>query len=272
VTESRSAEFDFFEHMAFDPEQLRESRAFYVPMFEGCQEVLDVACGRGEFLEALGRGTGVDIEEAMVLRAREAGLQVALDDAFVYLELHPGSFDGIFSAHFIEHLPYDRAAELIGRSYAALRPGGTLVLVTPNAASIPTLQRHFWWDATHVRMYDPELLKFMLKQAGFQGLEDGVNPRNDPGYPIDVGQLVPPPIDPLGPLELPSHWSNLRTKVGKRHQLELSRQLQLLDHRTQVLYHYLTVMASSLRGLVSALYTPSEVYVRGCKAPVRVAD
>jgi SAM-dependent methyltransferase len=247
MTEPRSAEFDFFAHMGFDSDQLRQSRAYYVSMFEGCGDVLDVACGRGEFLQALGRGVGVDIEEAMVDAARKSGIDVEQGDAFPYLTRHPESFDGVFSAHFIEHLAYEQAADLIAKAYAALRPGGVVVLVTPNAASIPTLQRHFWWDAGHVRMYDPALLTFMLKQGGFQQVEDGVNPRNHPGCPIDVEQLEMPPIDPIEPPRRPRP------------------QFELLDRRTQVLYHHLGTMASSLRGLVLALYTPSEIYVRGVK-------
>jgi SAM-dependent methyltransferase len=253
VTEPRSAEFDFFEHMGFDSARLRDSRAYYVSMFQGHQEVLDVACGRGEFLEALGRGVGVDIEDAMVRAAREAGLEVDLGDAFEYLARSPSSFDGVFSAHFVEHLSYEQAADLVAKSYSALRPGGLLVLVTPNAASIPTLQRHFWWDATHVRMYDPELLTFMLKQAGFEEVEHGVNPRNDPGSPIDLQALEPPAIDPIPPPDLP-----------RRH-AEVRNQLSLLDRRTLALNHHLAVLSSSLRGLVLALYTSSEIYVRGVK-------
>jgi SAM-dependent methyltransferase len=243
----RSAEFDFFEHMGFDSDSLRESRAFYVPMFDGCRDVLDVACGRGEFLEALGRGFGVDIEEAMVRAARQAGLDVDLGDALRYLAEHEESFDGIFSAHFIEHLSYERAADLFAKTYAALRPGGVMVLATPNAASLPTLQRHFWWDATHVRMYDPALLTFMAKQAGFESVEEGVNPRNDPGCPVDVEHLALPPIMPI---EAPG---------------QAQHQFRLLDERTQVLAHHVNMIASSLRGLVRALYTPSEIYVQGIK-------
>lgn len=233
--------------MGFDSDSLRESRAFYVPMFDGCREVLDLACGRGEFLQALGRGVGVDVEEEMVTAARQAGLDVDLGDAFEYLAGHEQSFDGVFSAHFIEHLSYEQAADLIAKAYAALRPGGLMVLVTPNAASLPTLQRHFWWDATHVRMYDPALLTFMVKQTGFELVEDGANPRNDPGCPVDVEQLALPPITPI----------NIPARAGS--------EIGLLDHRTQVLYHHLNMIASTLRGLVHALYTPSEIYVRGVK-------
>jgi len=240
-------EYGFFEHMGFKSELIREARAFYVPMFEGCESVLDVACGRGEFLDALGRGSGVDIEERMVEAARKAGHEVALGDAFDYLHDNPLAFDGIFSAHFIEHLPYDRAAELIGLVSGALRPGGVFVVCTPNAASLPTLQRQFWWDASHVRMYDVELLRFMLIGAGFDDVKGGENPRNLPGCPIDLDALAVPPIEAI---ELPRFRS---------------KEFRVLDDRTQVAHHQLSVLASSLRGLVEALYTPSEIFVRGRK-------
>src|SRR3979411_2406257 len=93
-------------------------------MFEGKGDGLDLACGRGEFLDVLGRGTGVDIEEKMVVAAREAGHDVALGDAFEYLRDRPETYDGIFSAHFVEHLPYERAAELVGLAWRALKSGG----------------------------------------------------------------------------------------------------------------------------------------------------
>jgi SAM-dependent methyltransferase len=240
-------EYGFFEHMGFKPELIREARAFYVPMFDGCESVLDVACGRGEFLDALGRGSGVDIEERMVASAREAGHEVVLGDAFDHLQRNRLAYDGIFSAHFIEHLPYERAADLVRLAWEALRPGGVLVICTPNAASLPTLQRQFWWDATHVRMYDVELLRFMLIGVGFGEVEGGENPRNTPGCPIDLDALTVPSIEAIEPPRL------------------MRRVFKLLDRRTQVTHHQLSVVSNSLRGLVEALYTPSEIFVRGRK-------
>jgi SAM-dependent methyltransferase len=242
-----SSEHDFFEHMGFDRESMRRARGFYPPMFEGKPDVLDLACGRGEFLDVLGRGSGVDIEEQMVTAARAAGHEVALGDAFDYLREHPGRYDGVFSAHFIEHLPYERAAELVGLIWRALRGGGVAVICTPNSASLPTLQRQFWWDATHVRMYDVELLRFMLVSAGFQDVEGGVNPLNLPGYPVDPEALRVPRI---GPIEPPAF---------------LGGAINELDRRTQITHHHLTTVADTLRGLLEHLYTPSEIYVRGLK-------
>jgi SAM-dependent methyltransferase len=247
VRDGPPSEHDFFEHMGFDPEQMREARAFYVPMFEGKAEVLDLACGRGEFLQALGRGVGVDIEERMVAAARETGEEVELADAFEYLRRREGSFDGVFSAHFLEHLPYERAAELVGLAWRSLRAGGVAVFCTPNPASLPTLQRQFWWDATHVRMYDVELLRFMLVQAGFEDVEGGVNPRNLPGYPVDPEALGVPEIGPVDPPPF------------------LSGAIRELDKRTQITHHHLKTVADTLRGLIEHLYTPSEIYVRGLR-------
>ena len=49
VKDGPPSEHDFFEYMGFDPEPMRRARGFYVPMFDGKDEVLDLACGRGEF-------------------------------------------------------------------------------------------------------------------------------------------------------------------------------------------------------------------------------
>ena len=115
------------------------------------------------------------------------------------------------------------------------------------AASLPTLQRQFWWDATHVRMYDVELLRFMLVGSGFDDVKGGVNPRNSPGCPIDLEALTVPPIEGI---EMPRFRS---------------KEFRVLDHRTQVAHHQLSVLGNSLRGLVEALYTSSEIFARGQK-------
>src|SRR5256714_15353632 len=112
-----------------------------------CARVLEFACVRGEFLDVLRDaripGEGVANDEGMVQTARAAGNQVEFGDAFTFLERHPASFDGIFSAHFIEHLESNAAARLIDLSPASLQPGGSLVVATPNSASRPTLQPEF---------------------------------------------------------------------------------------------------------------------------------
>jgi len=239
--------------MHFDPEYARKVRGFYVPFFEGCESVLDIATGRGEFLglmrEAGIGAVGVDLDPLMVKAARTAAYEVAEADVFDYLRGRENAFDGVFSAHFIEHLPSERVVELFGLCGRALRPGGRLVLCTPNPASLPTLQRQFWWDATHVRMYDVELLRFFAAGAGFTDVEGGVNPLNDPGCPIDLAALQPPPL----------------RRLPARGRLAAALGLRRLDQRTQEMHHHLKVLSDSLAGLVRELYAPSEIYIRGIK-------
>lgn len=253
AVEDRSTESAWYAFMAFDPAQHRRVRGYYTQFFRGCRAVLDLACGRGEFLDVLKAqgiaGVGLDIDPGMAQQARQASHKVEEADAFDYLTSQRGAFDGIFSAHFVEHLPPDRAVELITRAFAALQPGGRLLLATPNSASLPTLQREFWWDASHVRFYDIDLLRFWLTQAGFEQVEGGTNPESWPGSPIGLDDLVVPKLPPLG----------FADKVVRR--LGLSRLVQ----RTDATHHQLTVVAGALGTLLQELYRPNEIYVTGRK-------
>jgi O-antigen chain-terminating methyltransferase len=138
-----SSEARFYDFMGFEPEFATRVRGFYLPFFEGCTSVLDIASGRGEFLGVLRdagiAGVGVDFDPLMVRTARAAGHQVEEGDAFEYLRGREAAFDGVFSAHFIEHLPAERVSELFELAFRALRPGGRLVVCPPTATSRPTL-------------------------------------------------------------------------------------------------------------------------------------
>jgi len=232
----------WYAFMGFDPAQHRRVRGHYVSFFKGCQQVLDIACGRGEFLDVLRAanvpGEGVDNDEGMVRAARAAGNQVELGDAFAFLEAHPSTFDGIFSAHFIEHLEPDTAGRLIELCCSALQPGGRLVVATPNSASLPTLQHEFWWDPTHVRLYDAALIRFWFSQAGFIEVEAGENPESHPGSPIGLTELEMPPASPLAR----AYYRLTGMSRLRRQQMVLSR---------------------SVQGLIRELYRPSEIYVTG---------
>jgi SAM-dependent methyltransferase len=240
----RSTESAWYAFMGFDPDQHRRVRGFYRRFFTGCHHVLDLACGRGEFLDVLRQdgigAVGLDHDAGMVELARKAGHQVEDADAFEYLAQHPVAFDGIFSAHFVEHLPPERVTELIGLASRALEPGGRLVLATPNSASLPTLQREFWWDPTHVRFYDVDLLRFWLTEAGFNEVEGGTNPESHPGSPIGLTELEVPRAGPL------------------------ARAFYRLTGISKIRHHQM-VLAGSLQGLIRELYRPNEVYVVGRK-------
>src|SRR5215218_4449711 len=96
--------------MKFDPEHAREVLAHYVPLFEGKAPVLELGCGRGEFLGLLAaagvEARGVDSDEGMVEKARAEGLDVVCADAVAFLHgaAPPAPFRGAFGPQFLSHL------------------------------------------------------------------------------------------------------------------------------------------------------------------------
>ena len=148
----------------------------YLPLFAGAREVLDIGCGRGEFLRALGglgvHARGVDLNPEMVRRCRERGLDVALGDALEHLAgLPDGSLDGIFAAQVIEHLPPDRLFRLLTLAHGKMRPGGKLVLETLNPACWAAFFSSYILDLTHVRPIHPETLRYLVGATGFEPVE-----------------------------------------------------------------------------------------------------
>ena len=152
--------------------ELRERQAEYLPLFEGQAPVLDVACGRGEFLALLREkgieARGVDLDPDMAARCREQQLEVTQADAFEYLESLPDdSLGGVFSAQFIEHLPPPGYVRLLRLAHRKLRSGGVLVLETPNPECLATLSQGFFLDPTHAQPIPSGQLRFFMEEAGF---------------------------------------------------------------------------------------------------------
>lgn len=151
---------------------LRAMQAKLVPFFQGCAPVLDIGCGRGVFLKLLAEANieavGVDHSEESVARCGEKGFQVYREEARSFLRGHPGRFGGVFASHVIEHFGYEDARDFLTLCYEALRPGGTLVLLTPNPTDLMVISEVFWLDPTHVRPYPGLLLESMVKATGFE--------------------------------------------------------------------------------------------------------
>jgi len=160
-------------------EEIRERIAAYLPYLGDLPEgapVLDLGCGRGEALALLRdhgiAGRGVDASARMVQLCRERGLAAEEGDLFEVLAgVAEGSLGGVLSFHVIEHLPAAALDRLVRLAYRALRPGGVLILETPNPLSVVVAARNFWLDPTHVRPVHPESLKLMYELAGFDPVE-----------------------------------------------------------------------------------------------------
>ena len=165
-------------------EEIRERIARYLPYLQAPYlqaipagaPVLDLGCGRGESLALLRDhdipGRGVDSSARMVQLCRERGLTAEVGDLFEALAgVEEGSLGGVVSFHVIEHLPPGALDRLVRLAYRALRPGGVLILETPNPLSLVVAARNFWLDPTHIRPVHPESLRLMYELAGFDPIE-----------------------------------------------------------------------------------------------------
>jgi len=146
----------------------------YVPLFEHRSPVLDVGCGRGEFLDVLnasGIGArGIDLNHEMAEACRARGLDVIEADVVGYLAtLDDASLGGIFSAQVVEHLEPDYLLRFLELAFHKLRPGGRLVLETLNPACWVAFFDSYIRDITHVWPLHPETLKYLVVASGFSG-------------------------------------------------------------------------------------------------------
>jgi SAM-dependent methyltransferase len=179
--EPRPASFhslDSYKYVGFE-DQFRGSREVirarlesYLPFFAGASDILDVGCGRGEFLELLAAagisGRGIDLNHEMAELCRARGLDVAETDAVSYLATLPdASLGGLFAAQVVEHLQPDYLLRFLDLAFLKIRPGGRLVLETLNPACWVAFFESYIRDITHVWPLHPETLKYLVLASGF---------------------------------------------------------------------------------------------------------
>ena len=163
----------FAERFRGSEEKIREHQKCYVARFAGASgEVLDIGCGRGEFLEAAKAAglaaRGIDQSHESVALCRSKGLDVEQADMFAYLEsLADGSLGGAYCAQVVEHLPPAAVPRLVKLLSQKLRLGALLAIETPNPECLAIFATHFYLDPTHTRPVPAPLLRFYLESAGF---------------------------------------------------------------------------------------------------------
>lgn len=254
-------ESDYYAHMGFDPDHSRRVRSFYLPFVDQAGLVLEIACGRGEFLSLLAeRGVparGLDKDEGMVAAARAAGLDVVLADALGFLAepSSAGQFGAIFCAHVLEHLHPDEVAQLLEGAKRALRPNGVFVAVVPNPACYAVLSHDFWCDPTHLRFYDLPLVEFLCTRAGLSIQESGANPIDHPGPPPGYEASLVLGGDDLSATvrhlvaNLPGDLRGVGVVIKELARRLAEMQVALRD------------LESAHRRLVRGMYEPNEIYV-----------
>jgi len=167
--------------------------------------ILDLGCGRGEWLEFCKDenlvARGVDQNRIMVELGRVFGLEVTQADLLDYLRMHDtDNFGAITGFHIVEHLSFRQLIEFFDETYRALKPGGMLIVETPNPDNIMVACRDFHQDPTHRNPLPSSTLLFIAKARGFSDLEIlPLNPvpehARDPEVTGKLGDLLYGPQD-----------------------------------------------------------------------------
>ena len=178
---------------------LRERLAGYVELFDFLAPVVDLGCGRGEFLELLrekgiaARGVEGNAQAVAVCRANK--LDVVEGDLVDFLRAQPArSLGGVFAAQVVEHLPPAVLQAMLAEAHRALRPAGRLVLETVNTRSVIGFLEVYLRDLTHCTPLHPETLSFLAAAQGFTEVRVELRSPVDP-----ASQLQAVPTEGLPP-------------------------------------------------------------------------
>jgi SAM-dependent methyltransferase len=174
--------YDDLTYVAFEDEfrgpadAIQERLRAYVPIFAGASDVLDLGCGRGEFLAALKEAgvsaRGVDANGDMAGAARDRGLDALQGDALAYLAgLADASLGGLVATQVVEHLRPAYLMQLLATASHKLRPGAPVVVETINPACWLAFFSSYIRDITHVRPIHPDTLQFLLRASGFERVQ-----------------------------------------------------------------------------------------------------
>lgn len=175
-------------------EEIKQRLEAYLPMTAQVQALypqslaIDVGCGRGEWLELMAEQgfevLGIDTNAAMVEQCRQKSLTAECDDALERLAAMDEQSAAVVSGfHIAEHLPFDVLMSLMHHAHRVLRPGGLLILETPNPENLNVGLWTFYMDPTHRHPLPPLLMQFLGEEAGFA--DNRILKLNGPARPED---------------------------------------------------------------------------------------
>jgi SAM-dependent methyltransferase len=283
--ELRGLDYEFLRYIRVSSAEQRRIQGFYLPFFQGCNRVVDLGCGDGDFVALLSeQGTealGVDLDPRCCAEARARGVDVFCQDAFDYLrQTQEASLDGIFCAHLVEHLTYPQVISLLKLSWRGLREGGVMVLTTPNVRALYPHLESFYMHFGHVSFYHPRLLCFFLEHVGFTNPGMGENPQMAAPLwgDLDLRLKMPPSTHPLFSFtpQLSSSWPGvlgrlvlgMKTALAQHLVLPYLSQLTVQGNARWAEFHNaLNGSLAEVTELLHNLDRPVECYVHATKGP-----
>ncbi len=138
--------------------------------------VLDLGCGRGEFVALLNNNKinarGIDLNKFSIQHAKSKNINVKQADIFKELKrVKPKTLPAISAFHLVEHLTFAELQSFLQLTASRLKPGGILLIETPNILNIQVAASDFYKDPTHIRPVHPYTLEHWLKHSGFSKIE-----------------------------------------------------------------------------------------------------
>ncbi|HET6974363.1 MAG TPA: methyltransferase domain-containing protein [Pyrinomonadaceae bacterium] len=157
-------------------EQIKEEVKIYLPVLGNAgisSEILDVGCGRGEWLQVLReaglQARGIDTNRILVQQCKELSLDVEEREALEFLgSLPDGSLNAVTAFHFAEHLPLETLVRFLDETGRTLKPGGLIILETPNPENLLVGSCNFYLDPTHKNPIPIPTMKLLLEARGFR--------------------------------------------------------------------------------------------------------
>ena len=196
-------------------EEISQRLQFYLPHLYYLQDrikpkAVDLGCGRGEWLQIMHEEgipvVGIDNNESQAgdIDTEDKEIEIVIADAFKWLcKQKDGSVDLVTAFHVVEHIPFNSLVAILKEVLRVLRPGGKVILETPNPESLIVGAYKFWFDPTHIRPLPPELMGRLMESLSFSSVQiirlhpDGrsLDFRDRDGLPQELCDLIAGPLD-----------------------------------------------------------------------------